>query len=185
VGGNATERWSVEGGVSITETPKENVAMTTQQSPEIGLADTDLKDINAGLAATLADTFTLYLKTQGYHWNVTGPHFRSLHLMLEEQYNALFLAADELAERMRALGEIAPGSMAEMLELSTLKDHEPTDDAMTMVRNLQRDHEAAAAAIRPLSDAADEAGDGATADLYNARLAFHEETAWMLRSFAS
>lgn len=159
--------------------------MTESQTPAIGIEEKALKDINAGLAQTLADTFTLYLKTHGYHWNVTGSHFRSLHLMLEEQYTALFEAADELAERMRALGEKSPGSMAEMLELATLKDHEPTDDAMTMVTNLQRDHEAIAAAIRPLSEAADEAGDGATADLYNARLAFHEETAWMLRSFAS
>ena len=159
--------------------------MTNEHSPEIGLQDTDLKQINAGLAKVLADTFTLYLKTHGYHWNVTGPHFRSLHLMFEEQYNALFAASDDLAERMRALGDTAPGSMAEMLELSSLTDHEPTDDAMQMVRNLQRDHEAIAAAIRPLSEAADEAGDGATADLYNARLDFHEETAWMLRAFAS
>lgn len=159
--------------------------MTTNQSPEIGLKDTDLKDINAGLAQSLADTFTLYLKTQGYHWNVTGPHFRSLHLMFEEQYTALFEAADILAERMRALGETAPGSMAEMIDLATIKDHEPTDDAMTMVKNLQRDHEKVAAAIRPRMEAADEAGDGATADMYNARMNFHEESAWMLRSFAS
>ncbi len=159
--------------------------MATEHTPAIGIEEKDLKAINAGLAQTLADTFTLYLKTHGYHWNVTGPHFRSLHLMLEEQYQALFEASDDLAERMRALGEKAPGSMGEMLELTTLKDHEPTDDAMTMVKNLQRDHEAVAAAIRPLSEAADEAGDGATADLYNARLDFHEETAWMLRAFAS
>lgn len=159
--------------------------MSNESTPAIGIEETDLKAITTGLAKVLSDTFVLYLKTHGYHWNVTGPHFRSLHLMLEEQYNALFLAADELAERMRALGVVAPGSLGEMLELTTLKDHEPTDDALTMVRNLQRDHEALASAIRPLAVAADDAGDGATADLYNARLAFHEETAWMLRSFAS
>lgn len=159
--------------------------MTDSATPAIGIDEAHLKEINAGLARTLADTFTLYLKTHGYHWNVTGPHFRSLHLMLEEQYTALFEASDELAERMRALGDVAPGSMAEMLELTSLKDHEPAEDAMTMVKNLQRDHEKVAELIRPLSEAADEAGDGATADLYNARLAFHEETAWMLRSFAS
>ncbi|GIG53397.1 Dps family protein [Demequina activiva] len=159
--------------------------MTSNESPQIGIEDTDLKEINSGLAKVLADTFTLYLKTHGYHWNVTGPHFRSLHLMFEEQYNALFAASDDLAERMRALGDTAPGSMAEMLELSSLKDHEPTDDALEMVRILQRDHESIAATIRPLSVAADEAGDGATADLYNARLDFHEESAWMLRAFAS
>ncbi|WP_143340410.1 Dps family protein [Demequina sp. NBRC 110057] len=159
--------------------------MTSETTPAIGIDEKALKDINAGLAQTLADTFTLYLKTHGYHWNVTGPHFRSLHLMLEEQYQALFEATDDLAERMRALGDKAPGSMAEMLELATITDREPTDDAMQMVKNLQRDHEAIASTIRPLSEAADEAGDGATADLYNARLDFHEQTAWMLRSFAS
>ncbi|WP_297081462.1 Dps family protein [uncultured Demequina sp.] len=157
----------------------------TDTSPQIGIADGDLKEINAGLARVLADTFTLYLKTHGYHWNVTGPHFRSLHLMFEEQYTALFAATDDLAERMRALGDTAPGSMAEMIELSSLTDHEPTGDAIQMVRNLQRDHEAVAAAIRPLAEAADGAGDGATADLYNQRMEFHEESAWMLRSFAS
>ena len=159
--------------------------MSTESTPALGIEESDLKGINTGLAKVLADTFTLYLKTHGYHWNVTGSHFRSLHLMFEEQYNAMFAAADELAERMRALGVDAPGSMSEMLELASITDHEPTDDAMTMVRNLQRDHEAIAAAIRPLGVAADEAGDGATADLYNARMAFHEESAWMLRSFAA
>lgn len=159
--------------------------MSAESTPAIGIDEPDLKAINAGLAKVLADTFTLYLKTHGYHWNVVGSHFRSLHMMFEEQYNAMFLAADELAERLRALGVEAPGSMSEMLELASLTDREPTDDAMTMVRNLQRDHEALAASIRPLGVAADEAGDGATADLYNARMAFHEETAWMLRSFAS
>lgn len=159
--------------------------MSDESTPAIGIEEPDLKVINTGLAKVLADTFTLYLKTHGYHWNVVGPHFRSLHVMFEEQYNAMFLAADELAERMRALGVEAPGSMSEMLELATLTDREPTDDAMTMVRNLQRDHEALAASIRPLGAAADEAGDGATADLYNARMAFHEEAAWMLRSYAS
>lgn len=159
--------------------------MSDESTPALGIDESDLKAINTGLAKVLADTFTLYVKTHGYHWNVVGPHFRSLHVMFEEQYNALFLATDELAERMRALGVEAPGSMSEMLELASLKDHEPTDDAMTMARHLQRDHEALAATIRPLGEAADEAGDGATADLYNARMAFHEESAWMLRSFVS
>ena len=159
--------------------------MSDESTPALGIEESDLKAINTGLAKVLADTFTLYVKTHGYHWNVVGPHFRSLHLMFEEQYNALFLATDELAERMRALGVEAPGSMSEMLELASLKDHEPTDDAMKMARNLKRDHEKMAKLIRPLGEAADEAGDGATADLYNARMMFHEECAWMLRSFVS
>lgn len=157
--------------------------MSDETTPELGIDESDLKAITTGLAKVLADTFTLYLKTHGYHWNVVGPHFRSLHLMFEEQYNALFLASDELAERLRALGVQAPGSMREVLELASIKDHEPTEDALEMVRHLQRDHESLAATIRPLAQAADEAGDGATADLYNARMMFHEESAWMLRSF--
>lgn len=159
--------------------------MTDESTPALGIEESDLKAINTGLAKVLADTFTLYVKTHGYHWNVVGANFRSLHEMFEEQYNALFLAIDEIAERMRALGVEAPGSMSEMLELATLTDREPTEDAITMVRNLQRDHEAMAASIRPLSEAADEAGDGATADLYNARMSFHEESAWMLRAYAT
>ena len=159
--------------------------MLTESSPDIGIKDDDLKAINAGLSQILADTFTLYVKTHGYHWNVTGPHFRSLHLMFEEQYNELFAAADVLAERLRALGDAAPGSMAEFIELASLTDREPTTDAIEMVRNLARDHETIARMIRPLVDVAEDAGDGATADLFNARLAAHEQAAWMLRSMAA
>ncbi len=159
--------------------------MMTEQSPEIGIKDSDLKEINSGLAQVLADTFTLYAKTHGYHWNVTGPHFRSLHLMFEEQYNELFQAVDVLAERLRALGDTAPGSLAEFVELATIQDREPTEDAMEMVNNLRRDHETVARLIRPLVEVAEDAGDGATADLFNARLDAHEQAAWMLRSFAA
>jgi starvation-inducible DNA-binding protein len=157
-------------------------AKTTATTPDLGIKDTDLKAINQGLAQALSDTFTLFVKTQGYHWNVTGPHFRSLHLMLEEQYIELHDAADLLAERMRALGATAPGSFAEFTELATVKDHVPTDDADTMIANLVADHETIARLIRPLVEVAEDAKDGATADLFNARLAAHEKSAWMLRS---
>ena len=152
------------------------------QTPDLGISDTDLKSVNQALATVLSDTFTLFVKTQGYHWNVTGPHFRSLHLMLEEQYIELHDAADLMAERMRSLGATAPGSFAEFTELATVKDHVPTDDAMTMVKNLVKDNETVVKIIRPLVDVAEDAKDTATADLLNARLAAHEKAAWMLRS---
>ena len=148
----------------------------------IGINETDLKALNSALAQVVSDTFTLFVKTQGYHWNVTGPHFRSLHLALEEQYIELHDAADLLAERMRALGALAPGSFAEFTELATIKDHEPTEDAMKMISNLVDDNETIARLIRPLVDVAEAAKDTATADLLNARLAAHEKAAWMLRS---
>jgi starvation-inducible DNA-binding protein len=157
-------------------------AKTTEATPHIGIKESDLKAINQGLAETLSDTFTLYVKTQGYHWNVTGPHFRSLHLTFEEQYLELRAAADVLAERMRALGATAPGSFAEFSELATVKDHVPTADATQMIKNLLKDHETIAKAVRPLVDVAEDAKDGATADLFNARLQAHENAAWMLRS---
>lgn len=158
---------------------------TAENSPSIGLRVEDLRAINQGLAQVLSDTFTLYVKTQGYHWNVTGPHFRSLHLMFEEQYTDLRDAADDIAERMRALGSGAPGSFSEFLDHATVKDNEPKTDSMAMVITLAEDHETVARLIRPLVDVAEDAGDGATADLLNARLAAHEKAAWMLRSFAA
>ncbi len=158
---------------------------TTENSPSIGIRPEDLRAINQGLAQVLSDTFTLYVKTQGYHWNVTGPHFRSLHLMFEEQYTDLRDAADELAERMRALGSGAPGSFTEFMDHATVADNEPQTDAMAMVTTLAADHETVARLVRPLVDVAEDAGDGATADLLNARLAAHEQAAWMLRSFAA
>jgi starvation-inducible DNA-binding protein len=156
---------------------------TTEKAPKIGIKAADLTAINAGLGQILSDTFTLYVKTQGYHWNVTGPHFRSLHLMFEEQYIELRDAADVLAERMRALGDGAPGSFAQFTELATVKDNVPASDAMEMVKNLADDHETIARLVRPLVEVAEDAGDGGTADIFNARLAAHENAAWMLRSF--
>lgn len=155
----------------------------TGRTPKIGIKAADLTAINAGLGEILSDTFTLYVKTQGYHWNVTGPHFRSLHLLFEEQYIDLRDAADVLAERMRALGAPAPGSFSEFGELASVKDHESAADAMDMVAHLAADNETVARRVRPLVTVAEEAEDGASADLFNARLAAHENAAWMLRSF--
>ncbi len=156
--------------------------VTKERTPELGIKPADLKAINSGLAQAVAETFTLYVKTQGYHWNVVGPTFHSLHEMFEGQYLELRDAADDLAERMRALGAMAPGSFTEFTSLSSIKDHEPTDDADQMVKNLAADHEAIARTMRPLVEVADDAGDAATADLITARLAAHEKAAWMLRA---
>jgi len=153
-------------------------------TPAIGLKSDDLKAINTGLAQALAETFTLYVKTQGYHWNVVGARFHSLHEMFEEQYVQLRDAADELAERMRALGATAPGSFQEFSELATIKDFQPAANADEMVSNLAADHEALARVLRPLVDVAADAGDAATSDLITQRLAAHEKTAWMLRATA-
>lgn len=157
-------------------------ARSTPRTPQIGIKQADLKAINAGLAQAVAETFTLYVKTQGYHWNVEGATFHSLHEMFEEQYLELRDAADLIAERMRALGAFAPGSFTEFQALATIKDHEKASDATDMVRILAEDHETVTRALRPLVDVADEAGDSATADLLTARLAAHEKHAWMLRA---
>lgn len=163
----------------MTKTPE---VATTNRAPQIGIKAADLKSINSGLAQAVAETFTLYVKTQGYHWNVVGPTFHSLHELFEEQYIELRDAADELAERMRALGAFAPGSFTEFKQLAGIKDHDDAKDADDMVRTLVGDHELAARTLRPLVEVADAAGDSATADLLTARLAAHEKHAWMLRS---
>lgn len=160
-------------------------ASAPERSPELGIKAADLTSINSGLAQALAETFTLFVKTQGYHWNVTGHTFHSLHEMFEEQYVDLRDAADDLAERMRALGAIAPGSFYEFMQLAQIADHEPTEDAIEMVKILAADHEAIARTIRPLVEVADEAGDAATSDLITERLAAHEKAAWMLRATAA
>ena len=158
---------------------------TPERNPKLGIKASDLDAINAGLAQATADTFTLFVKTQGYHWNVTGPTFHSLHEMFEEQYIALHDAADVLAERMRALGAGAPGSFKEFLELASIKDGEPTTDPMVMVANLAADHETISRALRKLIEVADQADDVATADLLTGLLGDHEKVAWMLRATAA
>lgn len=156
--------------------------MTTKTSPHLGIEAKKLDAIADGLAHMLADTYTLYVTTQGYHWNVTGPQFRSLHEMFEEQYIDLREAADELAERIRALGRTAPGSLAEFAELTALEDGPAALDAKAMVENLVTGNESIARLSRELVETAEDAGDVATADLVTARIQQHEKTAWMLRS---
>jgi len=149
----------------------------------IGISEKDRAAIAAGLAKLLADTYTLYLTTHNFHWNVTGPMFNTLHAMFMAQYTELWTAVDPIAERIRSLGHPAPGSYAQFGKLSSLKDA-PTEPpkALEMVRILMQGHEAVARTARSVFPLADKAGDEPTADLLTQRLTVHEQTAWMLRS---
>jgi starvation-inducible DNA-binding protein len=149
---------------------------------DIGIAEADRLAIAEGVSKVLADTYTLYLKTHNYHWNVTGPMFNTLHLMFEAQYNEMWTAADLLAERIRSLGVFAPGSYAQFAELTVIAEAEQVPDAETMIADLVRGHEAVTRTIRSVFDRVDAAHDESTADLLTQRLQIHEKTAWMLRS---
>ena len=138
--------------------------------------------IAQGLSRLLADTYVLYLKTHGFHWNVEGPMFNTLHLMFETQYNELALAVDLIAERIRALGSPAPGSYAAYSKLSSIKEETGTPKAEEMIRQLVDGQEAVARTARAVFPSAEKAGDEPTADLLTQRLQIHEKTAWMLRS---
>ena len=149
---------------------------------DIGIADEDRKNIADGLSRLLADTFTLYLKTHNYHWNVTGPMFNTLHLMFMEQYTEMWGAVDAIAERVRALGYPAPGSYSAFARLSSIADESELPNALAMVANLVKGHEAVVRTARRVFEIADKAGDQPTADVATQRLQIHEKTAWMLRS---
>ncbi len=151
---------------------------------DIGIGGKDRKQIADGLSRLLADTYTLYLKTHNYHWNVTGPMFQTLHLMFETQYNELALAVDLVAERIRALGFRAPASYTEFTKLASL-DEDPdneTPDALKMIARLIEGQETVARTARGVFPVAEKAGDQPTADLLTQRMQVHEKTAWMLRS---
>lgn len=134
------------------------------------------------LSVLLASSYTLYLKTHNYHWNVTGPMFSSLHMMFETQYTELALAVDEIAERIRARGAFAPGSYSEFTKLSTVSEATDRPEAKEMIRTLVADHELVALAAKRVIEAAEAAKDQASADLGTRRLEIHEKNAWMLRS---
>lgn len=140
-------------------------------------------EIAKGLSRLLAETYTLYLKTHKYHWNVTGPMFQTYHTMFETQYNALALAVDEIAERIRVLEVKAPGSYSEFAELSSVKD-DPSKDvsANGMIENLLKDHEQVVRTAKDILPVLDGANDEGTNSLLGARIEFHEKTAWMLKS---
>ena len=150
---------------------------------DIGISAGDRAKIADGLAHLLADSYTLYLMTHNFHWNVTGPMFNTLHLMFMGQYTELWNAVDPIAERIRSLGHVAPGSYAQFGKLASLPDAPATPPrALEMVRVLVTGHEAVARTARELFPLADKVGDEPTADLLTQRLTVHEQTAWMLRS---
>ena len=154
-------------------------------SIDIGISEKDRKKIAEGLSHLLADTYTLYLKTHNFHWNVTGPMFNTLHLMFETQYTELALAVDLVAERIRALGFPAPGSYSAYAKLSTVKEATNVPEAEEMIRILAKDQEAVARTARNVFPLAEKANDQPTADLITQRLQVHEKTAWMLRAMVS
>lgn len=149
---------------------------------DIGISDEDRRAIAEGLSRLLADSYTLYLKTHNYHWNVVGPMFNTLHLMFETHYNELALAVDEIAERIRSLGEPAPATYREFAALSTIGEDEDRPDATEMIARLVKGHEAVAKTARSIYPTVEHAADEPTADLLTQRLQVHEKTAWMLRS---
>ena len=149
---------------------------------DIGIKEKERKEIAAGLSRLLADTYTLYLQTHNFHWNVTGPMFQTLHLMFETQYNELALAVDLIAERIRALGFPAPGTYAEFAELSSIKEVRKVPDAKKMISILVDGQEAVVRTARKVFPIVDAAHDEPSADLLTQRMQIHEKTAWMLRS---
>ncbi len=151
---------------------------------DIGLTQQQRADIAHGLSRLLADSYTLYLKTHNYHWNVTGPHFNSLHVMFEQHYTELATAVDEIAERIRALGIKAPGSYREFGALTTIQEASGEMTAEQMVADLMQGHETVVKTARDIFPLASEANDEASADLLTQRMQLHEKTAWMLRSLS-
>jgi starvation-inducible DNA-binding protein len=159
-------------------TPAQPVGMPIN----IGIPEDQRQDIADGLSRLLADTYTLYLKTHNYHWNVTGPMFNTLHLMFETQYNEMALAVDEIAERIRALGFAAPGSYASYAELSSIPEATDVPVVEDMIRQLTEGQETVVRTAREVFPAAEAGSDEATADLLTQRMHLHEKNAWMLRS---
>jgi starvation-inducible DNA-binding protein len=163
--------------------------MSTSQGAEakamplnIGIEEKDRKEISEGLSRLLADTYTLYLKTHNFHWNVTGPMFQTLHLMFEQQYTELAQAVDQIAERIRALGFPAPGTYKAFGSLSAIKEDESVPSAEEMIRLLVEGQETVVRTARSVFPVVERANDQPTADLLTERMQVHEKTAWMLRS---
>ncbi|MEE2566124.1 Dps family protein [Hyphobacterium marinum] len=151
-------------------------------SINMGLSEEQRGTMADAVTAVLADTYALYFKTHAYHWNVTGPRFHDLHTLFETQYNELWTATDEIAERVRALGPKAPNSYAAMAKAASLDSDAEATKADDMIADLMKGHEAVVATIRKALELADEHGDEATADVLAPRINAHEKTAWMLRS---
>jgi len=157
-------------------------AAVTAPAIDIGIDAKDREKVAHALSRLLADTYGLYLKTHNFHWNVEGPMFNTLHQMFMVQYTELWTALDEIAERIRSLGYPAPGSYKAFAKLGSIEDADGVPEAMAMVRELVKGHEAVARTARAAFAPAEKAGDESTADLLTQRLQIHEKTAWMLRS---
>jgi starvation-inducible DNA-binding protein len=149
---------------------------------DIGLDEAQRQQIAGGLERVLADTYTLYLMTHNFHWNVTGPMFQTLHTLFQTQYNELWLAVDDVAERIRTLGEPAPGTYSKLAALTRIAEPQGVPEAMEMVRTLVRGHETVVKTIREVLPLAQSASDESSISLLTDRLLIHEKTAWMLRS---
>jgi starvation-inducible DNA-binding protein len=151
-----------------------------------GIDASKREDIAKGFSHLLAETYTLYLKTHKYHWNVTGPHFQNLHLMFEQHYTDMALAVDEIAERIRVLDVMAPGSYSEFAELSSVKEDPTTNTkAEDMIINLLNDHEQVVRTAKKILSTLEGANDEGSSSLLGARIEYHEKTAWMLKSLVS
>ena len=158
------------------------MASQTSVPIDIGIKEADRKAIAEGLSKFLADTYTLYLKTHNFHWNVTGPMFQTLHLMFELHYNELWTATDLIAERIRALGVLVPATYAEFSTLSSIKEQKGPVKAEQMIRSLVEGHEAVIRTARLIIPLTEKAQDQVTLDLLTQRMQIHEKTTWMLRT---
>lgn len=169
-------------GVKVSGKKAAKAATPSAHALDIGIPADQLQGITDGLSRLLADTYTLYLKTHNYHWNVTGPQFNTLHQMFMTQYTELGLAVDEIAERIRALGAFAPGSYSAFGALATVKEAVDVPSADAMVAELAADQATVVRTARAIFQLVDAAGDEPTADLLTQRMQIHEKTAWMLRA---
>lgn len=149
---------------------------------DIGISEKNRKAIADGLCHLLADSYTLYLKTHNFHWNVTGPMFSTLHTMFMDQYTEIWNALDEIAERIRALGFYAPGTYKEFAKLASIQETEGVPNAQEMIKELVKGQEAVSKTARTIFPLVDKAADEPTADLLTQRMQIHEKNAWMLRS---
>jgi starvation-inducible DNA-binding protein len=156
--------------------------MTTSTPIDIGISEADRTDIAAGLSRLLADTYTLYLQTHNFHWNVTGPMFQTLHVMFETHYTEMAIAVDSIAERIRSLGLPAPGTYSEFINLSSIREIAGVPRAKEMIQLLVHGHESVVRTARSVYPVVEKAADEASADLLTQRIQLHEKTAWMLRS---
>lgn len=166
----------------MTKTSK-TLKVVDDMKVHIGVSEESRAKVAKELSGFLASTYTLYMKTLFYHWNVTGSNFVGLHKLFEEHYQELHLAGDELAERVRALGHMTPGTYREFSQMSKVKEDDKLPrDSKVMVENLMKSHEACSLEARSVLKVAEECGDEVTTDMMVARMGFHDKTAWMLRA---